>query len=78
MMTSAQRRQWWARRQPSTAPLLLPHLAEPIDAYALAGLAGTTYTGAVVTLKAMQRRGMVRKIVRRKAGRFLSHLWVAV
>lgn len=77
-MKAEQRRVLRASRPPEAAPRLLPHLAEPIDAYKLAGLVGTTYTGVVATLKAMQRRGMVRKIVRGNAGRFLSHLWVAV
>jgi predicted transcriptional regulator len=56
---------------------LLPHLAEPIDAYALAERIGTTFTGCESALKAMHRRGLVRKIVRRKGGEFLAHHWVA-
>lgn len=58
------------------APKLLPHLGEPIDAYTLADRAGTTFTGCESALKAMQRRGLVRKIVRRKGGKFLAHHWI--
>lgn len=58
------------------APRLLPHLVEPIDAYTLADRVRATYTGTEQSLKAMHRRGIVRKIERRKGGRFVSHLWV--
>lgn len=58
------------------APKLLPHLAEPIDAYTLAERAGTTFTGCESALKAMLRRGLVRKIVRREKGEFVAHHWV--
>lgn len=59
------------------APKLLPYLAEPIDAYTLADRVGTTFTGCESALRAMHRRGLVRKIVRRKDGQFLAHHWVA-
>lgn len=59
------------------APKLLPHLFQPIDAYTLAERVGTTFTGCEPALRAMHRRGMVRKIVRRKGGEFIAHLWVA-
>ncbi len=67
-------------RQPreTIAPKLLPHLAEPIDAYTLAERVGTTFTGCESALKAMLRRGLVRKIVRRKGREFLPHHWVRV
>lgn len=59
------------------APKLLPHLAEPIDAYTLADRVGTTFTGCESALRALHKRGLVWKIVRRKGGEFLAHLWVA-
>lgn len=59
------------------APRLLPHLAEPIDACALAQAIDTPYTAIESALKAMHRKGLVRKIVRRKSGQFIAHLWVA-
>jgi hypothetical protein len=59
------------------APKLLPHLAEPIDAYTLAERIGSTFTGCESALRAMQRRGLVRKIVRREKGEFVAHHWVA-
>ena len=58
------------------APKLLPHLGEPIDAYTLAERIGTTFTGCESALRAMQRRGLVRKIVRRAKGEFVAHHWV--
>ena len=59
------------------APKLLPHLADPIDAYTLAERVGTTFTGCESALRAMHRRGLVRKIVRREKGEFVAHHWVA-
>lgn len=59
------------------ADKLLPHLAEPIDAYTLAERVGSTFTGCESALKAMHRRGLVRKIVRREKGEFVAHQWVA-
>ncbi len=64
--------------RPTMADKFLPHLAEPIDAYALADKAGSTFTGTESALRAMQRRGLVRKIIRRKGGEFLAHHWQAV
>lgn len=61
----------------TAAPKLLPHLAEPIDAYTLADRVGSTFTGCESALKAMHRRGLVRKIVRREKGEFVAHQWVA-
>lgn len=63
---------------PTQEAKLLPHLAEPIDAYTLADRVGTTFTGCESALKAMLRRGLVRKIVRREKGGFLAHHWVRV
>ena len=62
---------------PNASEKLLPHLAEPIDAYTLADRVGTTFTGCESALKAMHRRGLVRKIVRREKGEFVAHHWVA-
>lgn len=61
--------------QSEVAHKFLPHLGEPIDAYTLAQRAGSTFTGTESALRAMHRRGMVRKIVRRQKGEFLAHLW---
>jgi len=58
------------------APKLLPHLAKPIDAYTLAERVGTTFTGCESALRAMHKRGLVRKIVRREMGEFVAHHWV--
>lgn len=62
---------------PTQHDKFLPHLAEPIDAYTLAERVGTTFTGCESALKAMHRRGLVRKIVRRERGEFLPHHWQA-
>jgi hypothetical protein len=59
------------------APKLMPHLAEPIEAVALAARVDTTLQACESALKAMHRKGMVRKIVRRESGQFIAHLWVA-
>ncbi len=46
----------------------LPHLVEPIDAFTLAERSGSTFTGTESALRAMHKRGLVRKIVRRQGG----------
>ncbi|TPG08309.1 hypothetical protein EAH88_11795 [Rhodanobacter glycinis] len=61
---------------PTQHDKFLPHLAEPIDAYTLAERVGTTFTGCESALRAMHRRGLVRKIVRREKGEFVAHKWV--
>ena len=68
-----------ARTRPireTLAPRLLPHLADPIEAKTLAQIIDSHYTAIESALKAMHRRGLVRKIVRRKDGEFLPHHWV--
>lgn len=62
--------------QSEVAHKFMEHLGEPIDAYTLAQRAGSTFTGTESALRAMQRKGLVRKIVRRKGGEFLAHFWV--
>lgn len=59
------------------ADMLLPHLADPIDAYALAIKVHLPFTACSSALMAMHRKGIVRKIVRRKGAMFLAHLWQA-
>ena len=71
-MTGRTRKPW-----PTQEAKFLPHLAEPIDAYTLAERVGTTFTGCESALRAMHRRGLVRKIVRREKGEFVAHHWVA-
>lgn len=63
--------------KPTAADKFLPHLAEPIDAYTLAERTNSTYSGVESALRAMHRRGLVRKIVRREKGEFVAHHWVA-